>query len=37
MMILDPPDAPATILTSPFLSVIIVGHIEERGLLPGRI
>lgn len=35
LMILDPPEAPATILTSPFLSVTIVGDIDERGRFPG--
>ena len=34
-MILLPPEPPITILTSPFLSVNIVGTIAERGLEPG--
>lgn len=34
VVIFVPPDAPTTILTLLCLSNIIVGHIEERGLLP---
>ena len=37
LMILDPPEAPATILTSPLSSVTIVGDIEDMGRLNGRI
>lgn len=34
VMIFVPPEAPTTIFTLLSLSEIIVGHIEERGLLP---
>jgi len=37
VVILVPPDAPATILTSPFLSTNIEGAVEDMGLLPGTI
>ena len=36
-MIFDPPEAPATILTFPFLSVIILGDIDDSGRFPGRM
>ena len=32
--ILVPPEAPTTMTTSPFLSVMIVGHVEDKGRLP---
>ena len=34
-MILEPPEAPHTILTSPLESVTMAGDMEERGRLPG--
>ena len=37
VMILDPPEAPQIILTSPFLSVTIVGDMDDNGRLKGRI
>lgn len=37
LIILEPPEAPTAILTSPFLSVTIDGDMEDRGRLPGRI
>ena len=36
-MIFDPPAAPAARTKSPFLSVIIVVHIEDIGRLPGSM
>ena len=35
MVIFVPPEAPTTIFTLFSLSNMIVGHIEESGLLPG--
>lgn len=35
VVIFVPPEAPTTILTLLCLSKIMVGHIEDRGLLPG--
>ena len=37
LIILDPPAAPATILTSPFSSVTMVGDIEDIGRFPGQM
>lgn len=34
-MIFDPPAAPSTNSTSPFASSIIVGHIDDNGILVG--
>jgi len=34
-VIFDPPAAPIPRTKSPFLSVIIDGHIEDNGRLPG--
>lgn len=34
VVIFVPPDAPTTILTRLFLSKMMVGHIEDSGLLP---
>lgn len=35
VVIFVPPEAPITILTSPFLSVIILGAIDDNARLPG--
>lgn len=35
VVIFVPPEAPTTIFTLLCLSKMIVGHIEDRGLLPG--
>lgn len=34
VVIFVPPEAPTTILTLLYLSKMIVGHIEDKGLLP---
>jgi len=36
-VILDPPAAPTPRTKAPFLSVNIVGHIEDIGRLPGSM
>ena len=37
VVIFVPPDAPTTILTSPFDVTIILGHIEDKGRFQGAI
>lgn len=37
VVIFVPPEAPITSLAFPFLSTIMLGFIEERGLLPGAM
>lgn len=36
-MILEPPDAPATIFTLPSLSVTMDGDMDDNGRLPGAM
>jgi hypothetical protein len=36
-MILVPPAAPITSFTSPHLSIIILGHMDDRGRFPGNM
>lgn len=37
VMILVPPAPPTTILTSPFSSVAMAGHMDDSGLFPGEM
>lgn len=37
LIIFEPPEAPEIIFTLPSLSIIIVGDMDDNGLLPGLI